>query len=69
MTTDGTIAGRLAEVRARIDAAARAAGRHPAEVKLVAVSKTKSVDAIREAYAAGQRAFGESYAQELAGKA
>jgi len=38
-------------------------------VKLVAVSKTKPPDAIREAYAAGQRAFGESYAQELAAKA
>jgi pyridoxal phosphate enzyme (YggS family) len=37
-------------------------------VKLVAVSKTKPADAIREAYAEGQRAFGESYAQELASK-
>lgn len=69
MTTDGTIAGRLAEVRARIDAAARAAGRDPTGVKLVAVSKTKSAEAVREAYAAGQRAFGENYAQELAAKA
>jgi pyridoxal phosphate enzyme (YggS family) len=38
-------------------------------VKLIAVSKTKSADAIREAYGAGQRAFGENYAQELAVKA
>jgi pyridoxal phosphate enzyme (YggS family) len=64
-----SVAERLAEVRARIDRAAREAGRDPAEVKLVAVSKTKGADAVREAYAAGQRAFGENYAQELAAKA
>jgi len=63
------IAERLAEVRARIDAAARAAGRDPASVRLVAVSKTHPASAIREAYAAGQRDFGESYAQELRDKA
>ena len=50
-------------------AGALAAGRDPATVKLVAVSKTKPVSAIREAYAAGQRDFGENYAQELAEKA
>lgn len=59
----------LLDVRARIERAARAAGRDPATVKLVAVSKTKPSSAIREAYAAGQRDFGENYAQELAGKA
>jgi PLP dependent protein len=59
------IADALAEVRARIERAAIAAGRDPAAVKLVAVSKTNSAEAIREAYAAGQRAFGENYAQEL----
>jgi pyridoxal phosphate enzyme (YggS family) len=64
-----TIAGNLAAVRVRLDAAARAAGRDPASVRLVAVSKTKPAEAIREAYASGQRAFGENYAQELAGKA
>jgi pyridoxal phosphate enzyme (YggS family) len=62
------IARTLADVRARIDRAALAAGRLPEDVQLVAVSKKKSEDAIREAYAAGQRAFGESYAQELAQK-
>ena len=62
------IALSLAQVRARIDRAAAECGRPAEDVKLVAVSKKKSVDAIREAYAAGQRAFGESYAQELAGK-
>lgn len=64
-----TVAAGLREVRARIENAARAAGRDPAAVRLVAVSKTKAPEAIREAYAAGQRAFGESYAQELVAKA
>jgi PLP dependent protein len=64
-----SVAGRLSEVHARIDRAAQAAGRAPAGVKLIAVSKTKPAEAIREAYAAGQRAFGENYAQELSAKA
>jgi pyridoxal phosphate enzyme (YggS family) len=64
-----SIAHRLAEVHERIEKAARACGRNPAEVRLVAVSKAKSPDEIREAYEAGQRAFGENYAQELAAKA
>jgi pyridoxal phosphate enzyme (YggS family) len=64
-----SVAGRLADVRARVEGAARAAGRSPDAVKLVAVSKVKPAEAIREAYEAGQRAFGESYAQELSAKA
>jgi pyridoxal phosphate enzyme (YggS family) len=64
-----SIGVRLAAVRERIDRAARAAGRDCQAVRLVAVSKTKPAEAIREAYAAGQRAFGENYAQELASKA
>ncbi len=63
-----TIAARLAVVRARIDAACAVAGRDPAEVTLVAVSKKHPAAAIREAYAAGQRDFGENYAQELRDK-
>lgn len=63
------IAEGLRAVRGRIADAARAAGRDPRAVTLVAVSKTKPVEAIREAYAAGQRAFGENYAQELVTKA
>jgi pyridoxal phosphate enzyme (YggS family) len=58
------IAARLAEVRARIVAAARSAGRDPQSVRLVAVSKTVTVEGIREAYAAGQREFGENRVQE-----
>ena len=64
-----SVASNLAEVRARIARAAAAAGRDPSSVKLVCVSKTQSAALVREAYAAGQRAFGENYAQELAGKA
>lgn len=62
-----SVTARLASVRARIEDAARAAER-PAPT-LVAVSKGHGADAIREAYAAGQRVFGESYAQEFARKA
>jgi hypothetical protein len=65
---ENEIAARLADVRERIEAAAARAGR-PGGVRLLAVSKTKPVEAIRAAYAAGQRAFGENYAQELAQKA
>lgn len=55
-------------VRARIDRAARAAGRDPAGIRLVAVSKTRSADEVRAAFALGQRAFGENYVQEAAAK-
>jgi pyridoxal phosphate enzyme (YggS family) len=58
------IADRLAEVRARIDAAARSAGRDPSSVRLIAVSKTVPLDRILEAHAAGQRDFGENRVQE-----
>lgn len=64
-----SIAKNLAAVRDRIARAATAASRSPDDVRLVAVSKTKPASAIREAYEAGQRDFGENYAQELAAKA
>ena len=57
------------EVRAAIDAAAREAHRDPAEIRLLAVSKTFPVEPIRELYDAGVRAFGESRVTELAEKA
>ena len=63
------IAENLAQVYARIDRAAAESGRDIRGIRLVAVSKTKGPDAVRAAYAAGQRDFGENYAQELAGKA
>ncbi|MFP5400618.1 MAG: YggS family pyridoxal phosphate-dependent enzyme [Gammaproteobacteria bacterium] len=59
-----TIGERLQAVYARIEAAARVAGRDPAAVSLLAVSKTWPAAAVREAAAAGQRAFGENYVQE-----
>jgi len=59
-----SIADRLTEVRACIAAAARSAGRDPSSVTLVAVSKTFPIDAVRDAYAAGQRDFGENRVQE-----
>lgn len=58
------LAARLASVHQRIDAAARAAGRAPGTVALLAVSKTFPADDVRAAHAAGQRAFGENYVQE-----
>ncbi len=63
------IAERLAAVRARIDRACDAEGRDPASVELLAVSKTHPPEAVLEAYAAGQRLFGESYVQDWQGKA
>jgi PLP dependent protein len=63
------LAENLRAVRARIDAAARAAGRDPSEVSLLAVSKTWPADAVRDLAALGQRDFGENRAQELLGKA
>jgi PLP dependent protein len=58
------IAANLAAIRERIAAAAAAAGRDPSTVRLLAVSKTFGADAVREAYAAGQRDFGENKVQE-----
>jgi len=64
----GAIAAALADIRARITAAARAAGRAPQDVSLVAVSKTHGADAVRAALAAGQSVFGENRVQEAAAK-
>ena len=54
----------LQSVRDRITTACVAAGRNPASVKLLAVSKTFSVEAVVEAMSDGQRAFGENYIAE-----
>ncbi len=64
-----SVAQRLAAVRARIERAAFQADRPADAIRLVAVSKRQPPQAIREAYDVGQRAFGESYAQELSVKA
>jgi len=58
----------LAEVRARIAAAARAAARDPAAVTLVAVSKTHGAERVEELLQAGQRVFGENRVQEAQAK-
>lgn len=54
----------LANISQRIHTAATAAGREASSVHILAVSKTHSVDKVREAYAAGLTSFGESYVQE-----
>ena len=59
-----TLADNISAIARRIDSAARAAGRDPASVQLLAVSKTKPASAIREAYTAGLRDVGENYLQE-----
>lgn len=58
----------LQSVRARVTAACRAAGRAASEVTLLAVSKTVAPEVVTQAYAAGQRAFGENYIQEAVEK-
>lgn len=63
-----SIAQNLQEVRARMAAAARAAGRDPASVRLVAVSKMHPAAEVAQALAAGQTIFGENYAQEAQAK-
>lgn len=62
------IVANLAQVRARIAAAAGEAGRDPATVTLVAVSKTHDSEAVAEALTAGQRVFGENRVQEAKAK-
>ena len=64
MALDADIAANLNAVRARIDAAARRAGRDPGEITLIAVSKTFGADHVRAAWAAGQQDFGENKVQE-----
>ena len=58
------VATRLADVRKRMAVAAQAAGRDPAAVTLIAVSKFQPDASVEAALAAGQRAFGENYVQE-----
>lgn len=64
-----SIAENIAQVRERIAAAVRRAGRSSDEITLMGVSKTFPAESIRKAYAAGLRVFGENRVQEFAGKA
>ena len=62
------LAANLAAIRARIDAACHAAGRDPATVRLLPVSKTVDQARLRQAHAIGMREFGENKVQEAMGK-
>lgn len=64
-TGNSQAASRVAEVRERIDSAARRSGRTAEQIRLVAVSKGHSAEEIRAVHAVGVREFGENYAQEL----
>ena len=68
MTMEHGAAARLENVRSRIAGAARTAERTPADVTLIAVSKTRPAEAILPLIAAGQRVFGENRVQEAAAK-
>ncbi|MBL8328991.1 MAG: YggS family pyridoxal phosphate-dependent enzyme [Rubrivivax sp.] len=63
-----TIADRLQQVKGRVSQALESFGRSADPVTLLAVSKTQPAQAVREAFAAGQRAFGENYVQEALDK-
>lgn len=63
-----TIADNIGQVSQRIRAAAEAVQRDTSSIHLLAVSKTKPAQAVREAHAAGMRDFGENYLQEALGK-
>ncbi len=69
LAPDAPLVERLASIRARMAEAARAAGRDPEAVRLIAVSKGQPVEAVREAMGLGITDFGENYAQELLAKA
>ena len=68
ITLETSIADNLRQVRDRIADAAIKAGRKPEDVTLVAVSKTKPIEAVQAALAAGQTVFGENRVQEAAEK-
>jgi hypothetical protein len=63
-----SIAANLSSLRQNIAAAANSAGRDPSSIKLIAVSKTKPLEAVQEALATGQTVFGENYMQEAKAK-
>ena len=59
----------IADLQAKLEQSAKRAGRNPSEIALMAVTKTHPPEAIREAYAAGLRLFGENRVQEFSAKA
>jgi PLP dependent protein len=66
--SSGNVADALAQVKAEIERACRAAGRDPSEVTLIAVTKTFGAEVIERAIAAGQTVFGENRVQESKAK-
>lgn len=64
-----SIAENIAQIRERIEYAARRAGRSASDIRLMAVTKTHPPERIRDAYSAGLRLFGENRVQEFSGKA
>src|SRR5512134_593125 len=68
LTAPQFLPDRLAAVLARMEKAARRSGRDPASVRLLAVSKQQPAGSVRAVAAAGQREFGENYAQEALAK-
>lgn len=62
------VARQYDEIKKRVEAACQRAGRNPEEVTMIAVSKTKPVEMLREAYEAGARDFGENKVQEILAK-
>jgi len=63
-----TFKDRLEEIRERIERAARVAGRNPVEIRLIAATKTVSVERLREAAACGCRILGDKRVQEAVAK-
>jgi pyridoxal phosphate enzyme (YggS family) len=63
-SADDALGARLDEIRGRVAGCARRAGRAPADVTLIAVSKTHAADAVRRVFAAGVADFGENRVQE-----
>jgi PLP dependent protein len=66
---EAAVQANIATVRSQITALAQETNRKASGITLIAVSKTKPIDAIQAAFAAGQRVFGENYVQEAADKA
>ena len=68
MTNERPVAEILAEVQSKVEEACRRAGRNPAEVEILGVTKTHGPDVVREAWDAGLTKFGENKVQEAAAK-
>ena len=68
VTEPPSLASRIDDIRASLREAASDAGRSAADIRVLAVTKTRSLEEVREAIAAGLVEFGENYLQEAVGK-